>query len=468
MSLPEQNAGKRHIHVLGMCGTFMAGLAELAIALGYTVEGSDQAAYPPMSDQLAAAGLTVRQPYATGHITPGALAVVGNALTRENPAVEYLLNSGEPMVSGPAWLAQHVLQGRTVLAVAGTHGKTTTSSMLAWILERAGLEPGFLIGGVPQNFAVSARLGNSGRDKPAHFVVEADEYDSAFFDKRAKFVHYRPRVLVINNIEFDHADIFDSVADIRRQFHHVVRTVPAQGTLICPSDDQEVDKTLKMGCWTPVERFGSAGDEWTYAILDDAGSRIQMFHRQNPCGIVEWDLIGHHNARNGLGAIAAAAAIGVAPQEACEALGSFAGVKRRLEIRGTVHEVTVYDDFAHHPSAISVTLEALRAKVGSQRILAILDPASNTMRAGVHAERLGASLAAADAAWVYATPGLSWDPRTSIERIGMPVHVDADLGSLLQSCADQCQPGDHVLIMSNSGFGGAHRRLLEVLRTKTA
>lgn len=462
----QTTAGGKRIHVLGVCGTFMGGLAELAIGMGYEVEGSDQAAYPPMSDQLEAAGIKIHQPYAAEHITAGALAVVGNALTRGNPAVEHLLNTGEPMVSGPAWLAEHVLRGRTILAVSGTHGKTTTASMLAWILDQAGLEPGFLIGGVPRNFGISARLGKASPDARAPFIVEADEYDSAFFDKRSKFVHYRPRVLVINNIEFDHADIFDTVADIRRQFHHVVRTVPSEGALICPSDDPEVDRTLKMGCWTPVQNFGSEGDEWTYAMIDEAGSKLEVSRHGKACGRIEWDLIGHHNARNALGAIAAACTLDVTPEAACEALGAFAGVKRRLEVRGTENGVTVYDDFAHHPSAISVTLEALRAKVGSQRILAVLDPASNTMRAGVHADRLGASLVAADAAWVYATQGLSWDPRTSIERMGMPVRVEADLETLLQSCAEQCQPGDHVLIMSNSGFGGAHLRLLEMLRGK--
>lgn len=451
------------IHVLGVCGTFMAGLAMLARELGYQVEGSDAAAYPPMSDQLAEAGIEVWQPYSADHLSPDRDIVVGNALTRGNPAVEHILDHDLPMSSGPQWLADHVLRGRPVLAVAGTHGKTTTASMLAWILDQAGLAPGFLIGGVPQNFGVSARLGRTGEDRPAPFVVEADEYDSAFFDKRSKFVHYRPRILVINNLEYDHADIFDSVDDIRRQFHHVIRTVPANGTLICPEDDPEVERTLKMGCWTPVQRFGEAQAQWRYDLLDEAGSKLRIYQGNTPAGEIEWSLIGQHNARNALGAIAAAAAVDVDPARACEALCSFSGVKRRLEVRARVGGVTVYDDFAHHPSAISTTLEGLRAKVGRERILAILDPASNTMRAGIHADRLGAALAAADEVWIYASAGLAWDPRTSIKDVGVPIHVEADLETLLHNCAAASQPADHILIMSNGGFGGAHGRLIEKL-----
>ena len=456
----------QRVHVLGICGTFMAGIAQLGRAMGHHLEGSDQAAYPPMSDQLAQAGITIHQPYDAAHFDPPPdVTVVGNALTRGNPAVEHLLNANLPMTSGPAWLADEVLRGREVIAVAGTHGKTTTSAMAAWILDWAGQQPGFLIGGVPSNFGVSARLGSLSERRRTPFVVEADEYDTAFFDKRSKFVHYRPKVLVINNLEFDHADIFDSIADIRKQFHHVVRTVPSQGQLVCPAGDPEVERTLRMGCWTPIARFGLASGadpsvDWTIANEDRAYTRFSIQYQGSPVGEVGWRQIGLHNALNALAAVAAVHAVGVSPHSACEALSRFEGVKRRLEVRGTVAGVTVYDDFAHHPTAVQATVGALRARVGEDRILAVLDPASNTMQMGVHEDRIADSLTGADLVWIYRPPDIQWDLRKATSALGVPVHIEPDLNSLVESVAQAAEDTDHVLIMSNSGFGGAHQRLL--------
>ena len=424
----------------------MGGVAQLGRAMGYRIEGSDAGAYPPMSDQLDAAGIKVHTPYAAEHLDPAPdLTVVGNALVRGNPAVEHLLDAGLAMTSGPAWLAEHVLAGRQVLAVAGTHGKTTTASMLAWILEYAGNQPGFLIGGVPNDFGVSARLGDTGGARAAPFVVEADEYDSAFFDKRSKFVHYRPRVLTINNIEFDHADIFDSLADIRRQFHHVVRTVPRQGLIVAPAfgkgDNGEVQKVLDMGCWTPVASFGEDCGDWQLKLNAPDGTSFEVRYQGRRRGEVRWNLIGRHNCLNAIVATAAAVYAGVDAQTACSALSCFKGVKRRLEVRGRVRGVTVYDDFAHHPTAISATLSALRARVADARILAIVDPASNTMRTRIHEPAIAASLSPADAVWLYAPAALEWDLDNVQRSLNAPLHVESDIDALIHTCASQARGG---------------------------
>ena len=441
----------------------MAGIAHLARELGFTVTGSDANVYPPMSDQLAALGIDVMSGYDPAHLDPEPdLVVVGNAMTRGNPAVEHMLDAGLRFTSGPAWLADNVLHGRRVLAVSGTHGKTTVTAMLTWILERAGLAPGFLIGGVPENFGVSARMGKT------FFVVEADEYDSAFFDKRSKFVHYLPSTLVINNLEFDHADIFDDLAAIRRQFHHLVRTVPSGGRILRPSPDAEIDRLMDMGCWTPVETFSSDGSDadWQATIHRADGSRFDVSRAGDAVGTVDWSLIGRHNVANALAAISAAAHVGVAPHESCATLEEFRNVRRRLEVRGVIDDVTVYDDFAHHPTAIRATLEALRSHVGAQRIIAVLDPASNTMRSGVHRDTLGSALAAADAAWVYRSPSIEWDIEILERTRGIALKVCGDVDALVQAVAGQASAGDHVLVMSNSGFSGFHQRLIDALSTR--
>jgi UDP-N-acetylmuramate: L-alanyl-gamma-D-glutamyl-meso-diaminopimelate ligase len=449
-----------HIHILGICGTFMAGIARLARELGMTVTGSDAHVYPPMSEQLAALGIDVSSGYAPGHLKPAPdCVVIGNAMTRGNPAVEHVLDEGLPFTSGPAWLAEHVLRGRWVLAVSGTHGKTTTTSMLAWILECAGREPGFLVGGVPENFAVSARMGKD------LFVVEADEYDSAFFDKRSKFVHYLPRTLIINNLEFDHADIFDDLAAIRRQFHHLVRTVPASGRILRPHPDAEIDRLMAMGCWTPVQTFntGEAQAEWRARLSAADGTAFQVEHAGSIVAAVRWDLLGRHNVGNALAAVAAAEHVGVDPDEACAALETFRNVKRRMEVRGRVGGITVYDDFAHHPTAIRATLDALRAHVGRERILAVLDPASNTMRSGAHRETLGPALAPADSAWIHRSPAIEWDIGALDKGAGGTLTVVDDIDALVAAVCGHTRKGDHVVVMSNSGFSGFHQRLLSAL-----
>jgi UDP-N-acetylmuramate: L-alanyl-gamma-D-glutamyl-meso-diaminopimelate ligase len=448
------------IHILGICGTFMAGIARLARELGMSVTGSDAHAYPPMSEQLAALGIDVMHGYDPAHLDPAPdCVVIGNAMTRGNSAVEYVLDNGLPFTSGPAWLAEHVLAGRWVLAVSGTHGKTTATSMLAWILEHAGFAPGFLVGGVPENFGQSSRLGEK------YFVVEADEYDSAFFDKRSKFVHYRPRTLVVNNLEYDHADIFDDLAAIRRQFHHLVRTVPANGRILRPAPDAEIDRLMDMGCWTPVETFTTNGAtaDWQANMTTTDGSAFEVVRAGASVGSVSWPLIGRHNVCNALAAVAAAAHAGVDPAHACAALAAFRNVRRRLEVRGKVGGVIVYDDFAHHPTAIRATLEALRAHVGAQRIIAVLDPASNTMRKGVHKDTLGDALAAADTAWVYRSPSVEWNVEMLEQTRGADVRVRDDMEALVHAVSEQATGDDHVLVMSNSGFEDFHQRLLDVL-----
>ena len=454
------------IHVLGICGTFMAGVARLARELGIEVTGSDAHAYPPMSDQLAALGIQIMSGYDPAHLDPAPdCVVIGNALTRGNPAVEHVLDTGLRFTSGPAWLADNVLRDRWVLGVAGTHGKTTVTSMLAWILDRAGLAPGFLVGGVPENFGLSARMGDTKvDDRPGYFVVEADEYDSAFFDKRSKFVHYAPRTLVINNLEYDHADIFDDLAAIRRQFHHLVRIVPASGRILCPAPDPEIERLLDMGCWTPVETFGGSDAHWR-AVADSAdGSSFQILHHGHGVGSVSWELFGSHNVANALSAIAAAHHVGVKAADACRSLESFRNVKRRLETREQISGITVYDDFAHHPTAVRATLEALRAHVGRERVIAILEPASNTMRLGVHKETLAGALSAADLAWVFRPPSVAWDMRALEQARETRVQVKEDIDAIVADLCGELKEGDHVVVMSNSSFGGFHDRLLQALR----
>jgi UDP-N-acetylmuramate: L-alanyl-gamma-D-glutamyl-meso-diaminopimelate ligase len=455
-----------HIHILGICGTFMGGIAILAREMGYTVTGSDANVYPPMSTQLEAQGITLHEGYDPAQLDPAPdLVVVGNAMSRGNPAVEYVLERGLPYISGPQFLSDHILKDRWVLAVAGTHGKTTTSSMLAWILEYAKLTPGFLIGGVPANFGISARLGNA-----PFFVVEADEYDTAFFDKRSKFVHYKPRTLILNNLEFDHADIFENLDAIKKQFHHLVRIVPGNGLIIPPVDDPNLADVLNMGSWTPLEYFDTAGVEnpetklWNARDMKDDGSAFAVYWGDEHVGDVNWNLLGMHNVHNALAAVAAARHAGVIAHEAVAALNEFKSVKRRMEVRGVVNDITVYDDFAHHPTAINLTLEGLRNKVGEARIIAILEPRSNTMRMGVHADTLAPSLQAADEVLLYNPPDLGWDAGKVVKALGESARLFDDIAEIVKHVAAEARPGDHVLVMSNGGFGGIHQKILEALR----
>ena len=451
-----------HIHILGICGTFMGGLALLARERGDTVSGSDANVYPPMSTQLEAAGITLREGYDPAHLVPESdLVVIGNALSRGNPAVEHVLNRGLPYVSGPEWLAEHVLRDRWVLGVAGTHGKTTTASLLAWLLADAGLEPGFLIGGVPGNFGVSARLGAA-----PFFVVEADEYDTAFFDKRSKFVHYRPRTCILNNLEYDHADIFPDLAAIETQFHHLLRTVPGNGLVIRNGDDANLDRVLKRGCWTPVETFGDGADNRWRVEADAQGEGFEVLLDGREAGRVDWDVPGAHNRLNALAAIAAARHAGVPVAQACASLGRFAGVKRRMEVRGVEGGVTVYDDFAHHPTAIETTLAGLRRRVGEAPIIAVLEPRSNTMRLGVHADKLADALRIADRVLLYRPPGIDWDMTAIVEGLAAAEVFD-DTAGIIDAVLAAAAPGTHVLVMSNGGFENIHARLLEALRTET-
>ena len=451
------------IHILGICGTFMGGLALLARSLGHEVSGSDAGVYPPMSTQLEDAGIRLMQGYEPAHLQPEPdCVVVGNAMSRGNPAVEYMLEQGMRYTSGPQWLAEHVLHGRWVLAVAGTHGKTSTASLLAWILEDAGLNPGFLIGGVPLNFAISARLGST-----PFFVVEADEYDTAFFDKRSKFVHYHPRSLILNNLEFDHADIFDDLAMIQRQFHHLVRTVPGNGLIIAPAEDRAINQVLAMGCWTPVEQFSPQGSaQWHSANSNPQASEFDIYNGSERAGRVCWELNGQHNLSNALAAVAAARHAGVPPAIAIEALGRFKNVKRRMELRGEVAGIAVYDDFAHHPTAIETTLQGLRARVGAERIIAVLEPRSNTMRMGVHADQLAASLQAADLVLVYASDDLGWDTAAVFSGLGDKVRIFDSIDAIVSTLGVEAKSGDHILIMSNGGFGAIHQRLLDLLKQR--
>ncbi|MEW8184507.1 MAG: UDP-N-acetylmuramate:L-alanyl-gamma-D-glutamyl-meso-diaminopimelate ligase [Candidatus Thiodiazotropha endolucinida] len=451
-----------HIHILGICGTFMGGIALLARALGHRVSGSDANVYPPMSTQLEQAGIDLMEGFEADHLQPAPdMVVVGNAMSRGNPAVEAMLNRGLPYTSGPQWLTEHVLQGRWVLAVAGTHGKTSTASLLAWILEQAGLQPGFLIGGVPENFGLSARLGDS-----PFFVVEADEYDTAFFDKRSKFVHYRPRTLIMNNLEFDHADIFDDLAMIQRQFHHLVRTVPAEGLIISPLSDGNISDVLDMGVWTPLEFFDpeiEAGWHAEHTAAD--GHSFDVVCEGEMQGRVSWELIGNHNVANALAALAAARHAGVRPGVAIDAFSGFKNVKRRMELCGEVNGVRVYDDFAHHPTAIATTLDGLRKQVGDARIIALLEPRSNTMKRGVHADRLADALRAADQVMMFMPEDLQWDAAAALASLGDRAELFSDTASMVSLAVEMSRPGDHILVMSNGGFEAIHQRLLDALKS---
>jgi UDP-N-acetylmuramate: L-alanyl-gamma-D-glutamyl-meso-diaminopimelate ligase len=448
------------MHILGICGTFMGGVAALARELGHTVEGSDANVYPPMSTQLEALGIELMRGYTAEHLQPAPdLVVVGNAMTRGNPAVEYMLDAQLRYISGPQWLGETLLAGREVLAVAGTHGKTTTTSLLAHLLEQAGLAPGFLVGGVPGNFGVSARLGQG---KP--FVIEADEYDTAFFDKRSKFVHYRPRIAILNNLEYDHADIFPDVAAIQRQFHHLVRTVPGNGRLIVNAHDKHLAEVLTMGCWTPVETFGIGFGDWQATLVEADGSAFTVHRSGELIGDVHWSLLGNHSVMNALAALAAATAAGADPRALLPAFATFDSVKRRMELVGEVNGVRVYDDFAHHPTAIATTLAGLRAKVGAARIVVALEPRSNSMRQGAHAEALAPSLADADAVVFLHRPELPWDAGHVTAALGGRGSTAPNVDALLEALRAQVKPGDQVIFMSNGGFEAAPRRFVERLR----
>ena len=482
-----------HIHILGICGTFMGGLAALAREAGHTVTGCDAGVYPPMSDQLRALGIELIEGFdACQMALRPDVFVIGNVVSRARlpdgapkfPLMEAILDAGTPYTSGPQWLAEHVLHGRHVLAVAGTHGKTTTTSMLAWILEKAGLQPGFLVGGVPVNFGVSARLGGGAVARPAQvkeepaqqawdtepgaqpprhpfFVIEADEYDTAFFDKRSKFVHYRPRTAILNNLEFDHADIFDDLAAIERQFHHLVRTVPSSGRVVVNGLEESLTRVLHAGCWSEVRSFGSAVSDFT---AEGEPGHFDVLERGARVATVQWSLGGVHNQLNALAAIAAASHVGVSPAVAAQALGSFQNVKRRMEVRGTVHGITVYDDFAHHPTAIRTTLDGLRRQIGkAARILAVFEPRSNTMKLGTMKAQLPGSLDDADLAFCH-TGGLDWDARAVLAPMGERAQVAASIDALVAQVRAAARPGDHILCMSNGGFGGVHARLLDSLR----
>nr|WP_257644282.1 UDP-N-acetylmuramate:L-alanyl-gamma-D-glutamyl-meso-diaminopimelate ligase [Luteimonas salinisoli] len=449
------------IHILGIAGTFMGGVAALARELGHTVEGSDQAVYPPMSTQLESLGIGLRQGYLPAHVSPDCDAVVvGNALSRGNAAVEHVLDRGMRYTSGAQWLAEEVLPGRETIAVAGTHGKTTTTAILAFLLQAAGREPGFLIGGVAGDFDVSARLGG-GRE----FVVEADEYDTAFFDKRSKFVHYRPAVAVLNNLEFDHADIFPDVAAIQRQFHHLVRTVPGRGRLIVNGEDARLAEVLEMGCWTPVERFGIDGAfDWNARLERDDGSVFTVQRGGREVGTVRWPLLGRHNVMNALAALAACAAVGVDVDASIPALAGFGGIRRRMELLGEADGISVYDDFAHHPTAIATTLAGLRARVGGARVVVALEPRSNSMRLGAHAEALAPALSGADAVVFLHRPELAWDAGSVVAALRGRAQAVADVETLVRALGAIARGGDHVVFMSNGGFDGAPRRFLAALR----
>ena len=448
-----------HIHILGICGTFMGGIAVIAQQAGHRVTGCDANVYPPMSTQLEAQGIELTEGWDPGQIKLAPdLFVIGNVVSRGNPLVEEILDRNLGYVSGPQWLYDEVIRDKWVLAVAGTHGKTTTTSMLTWLLQEGGLTPGFLIGGVPENFGVSARLTDS-----AFFVIEADEYDTAFFDKRSKFVHYHPRTAILNNLEYDHADIFPDLAAIETQFHHLVRTVPRNGLIVANGREAAITRVLERGCWTPVETFGR-DDGWTAGAPDpDGGFAVQLQGRG--VGEVRWDLLGEHNRMNALAALAAARHVGIPVQQGIDALATFQNVKRRMEVRGRVNSITVYDDFAHHPTAIETTIAGLRSKAGSARILAVLEPRSNTMKLGVMKDSLAPSLSDAQLVFCY-TGGIGWDARSALASLGAKVTCNDNLEELVRVIVGAARPGDHVLVMSNGGFGGIHGKLLAALSAR--
>ena len=449
-----------HVHILGICGSFMGGIAAIAKSLGHKVTGSDKNVYPPMSTQLEALGIELTEGYCESQFDPVPdMVVIGNAMSRGNPAVEYVLNRNLPYTSGPQWLLDNLLKDRWVIGLSGTHGKTTTSSMVAWILEHAGLNPGYLIGGVPENFGVSARVGES-----PFFVIEADEYDSAFFDKRSKFVHYRPKTLVINNLEFDHADIFADLGAIQTQFHHLVRMVPENGLILTPNGTPAIEDMLKKGCWSSRQ---SLGKEWHAELLKKDGSEFNVLHNGVIAGTVTWALVGQHNVDNALMAIAAAHHAGVTLPDAIEALSFFKNVKRRMEVKGEVNNITLYDDFAHHPTAIATTLDGLRKKVGNARILTVLEPRSNTMKMGVHKDTLANSWQKADEVYLYEPEGMDWSLVDSVAHSNAPTHCFRDVEKIVQGICNVAQPGDHILVMSNGGFEGIHGRILDALKMKS-
>lgn len=459
----------KHIHILGICGTFMGSLAQLAIAKGYRVTGADANVYPPMSTQLEAAGIELIEGFDTEQLSlEPDIFIIGNAISRGNPLLEAILDAGLPYTSGPQWLSDHVLQGKWVLAISGTHGKTTTSSMLAWILEYAKMSPGYLIGGVPKNFSTSARLGET-----PFFVIEADEYDSAFFDKRSKFVHYRPRTLVINNLEFDHADIFDDLAAIQKQFHHVVRTVPHNGRVITPDNIPAIDEVMAKGCWSETSSMSLTDPNatWSVQLQQRDGSAFSVLYQGEAQDNIVWGQLGLHNVANALAAIAAAHHVGVSPEISCAALSAFEGVKRRMECLADIHGVKVYDDFAHHPSAIATTLEGLRQKVGDDNIIAVIEPRSNTMRMGVHASQLADAVAQADQVLWFNPPNVLWDLDGVIAASTVASERYDDMSELVQAIVTHSlgdnkgndNQNTHIVIMSNGGFGGIHSLLIDQL-----
>ena len=449
-----------HIHILGICGTFMGGIAAIAKQAGHRVTGCDANVYPPMSTQLEAQGIELIEGWAPQQVAlEPDLFVIGNVVSRGNPLMEAILDRNLAYISGPQWLYENVLRDKWVLAVAGTHGKTTTTAMLTWLLEDGGLEPGFLIGGVPENFGVSARLTPSN-----FFVIEADEYDTAFFDKRSKFIHYHPRTAILNNLEFDHADIFADLAAIETQFHHLVRTIPASGLIVANGVEASMERVLARGCWTPVEKVGVATGWHATTPAPDGSFAVKLGDRV--LGTVRWDLLGAHNCHNALAALAAARHVGVPVERGIDALTRFRNVKRRLEVRGEVDRVTVYDDFAHHPTAIELTIAGLRSKVGTARILAVVEPRSNTMKMGVMKDSLGPSLRGADLVFCY-TNGIGWDARAALAALGSVAVTHDDLGLLVAAVVGAARPGDHILVMSNGGFGGVHEKLLQALSVRT-
>ena len=461
-----------HIHILGICGTFMGGLAALAKEAGYKVTGCDANVYPPMSTQLRAQGIELIEGFGAHQMSlQPDLYVIGNVVSRGNPLMEAIMNRGLAYMSGPQWIGEHILRDKWVLAVAGTHGKTTTSSMLAWILEDAGYQPGFLIGGVPMNFGISARMGGEGGNGASFFVIEADEYDTAFFDKRSKFVHYRPRTAILNNLEYDHADIFPDLGAIETQFHHLVRTVPSSGRLIVNGREASLKRVIERGCWSEVEWFNAGIGDNGWGMIEHDEERFDVVLNGERVGALRWALTGEHNRWNAIAAIAAARHVGITPQQAIVALSSFENVKRRMETRGVVNDVTVIDDFAHHPTAIATTVAGLRKKVGKSRILAVLEPRSNTMKLGTMKDALPGSLTAADLVFGFGAKAdgkdaLGWDLGATLAPLGARAHCFDDLTELVTAVVAAAQPGDTVLVMSNGGFGGVHQKLLDALAAK--
>jgi len=454
----------KHLHILGICGTFMGGIAMIAKQMGYHVTGSDTNVYPPMSTFLAENNIEIIPHFDPSQLQPAPdMVIVGNAMKRGNPCIEYMLANNLPYTSGPQWLHDHLLRDRWVLAVSGTHGKTTTTGMLTWILEQNGLQPGFLIGGIAGNFGISARLGKS-----PYFVIEADEYDTAFFDKRSKFVHYNPRTLIINNIGFDHADIFDDLKAIQRQFHHMIRTIPNNGRILSFAHEESVQQTLAMGCWSECQYVGR-DQEWYAERIKHDCTEFAVFHNGEKVAEVHWNIVGEHNMRNGLMAIAAAHHAGVSIENACAALSTFINAKRRLEVKGNVQGVTVYDDFAHHPTEIQATLTALRDKVGqNERILAVLEPRSNTMKMGVHKEEIAPALEKADAVFLFQPDTIPWKVADIAAQLTQPAYDSDNLDDLVHHIVAEAKPTDHILVMSNGSFGGIHQKLLDALEKKTA